>query len=356
MEMSYSWGIKEYTADAENANNKSIRFFHIPRLTADYPQDDAKGNWVVCNPEDMKQFSLAGYFFGEKLQEVLSVPIGLIEANWGGTPAEVWTPKELIENNPVLKKAADSLKISNWWPVNIGATFNAMIHPITNYTIAGVIWYQGESNVDAALSYNTLFTTMIESWRNAWHKNFPFYFVQIAPFAGYGNNISGALLKEAQTKTLSLQNTGMVVIDDLVTDINDIHPKNKKDVGYRLANLALSETYNKKDIAYKFPMYKNMQVEKGKIRINFINADKGFISKGDTIKEFYIAGADKIFMSATAKIEGNSIVVWNKNIKTPLAVRFCFTNSSIPNLFSKEGLPVNIFRTDDWDDVKTINK
>ena len=294
MEMNYGWGIKQYTADVENATNKNIRFFHIPKLTADYPQDDTKGNWVVCNPEDLKQFSLAGYFFGQKLQEVLSVPVGLIEASWGGTPAEVWTPKDSILNNPVLQNAADSLKPSKGRPINAAATFNAMINPITNFNIAGVIWYQGENNVGTASTYYALFTTMIASWRKAWHKDFPFYFVQIAPFAGYGNNISNALLREAQTKTLSSPNTGMIVIHDLVTDINDIHPKNKKDVGYRLANLALSETYGKKGLVYKTPMYKNMKTENGKIRIYFTNADNGLMSKGDTTKDFYIAGADKV--------------------------------------------------------------
>ena len=354
MEMNYSWGIKQYTADVENATNKNIRFFHIPNLTADYPQDDTKGNWVVCNPEDLKQFSLAGYFFGQKLQEVLSVPVGLIEASWGGTPAEVWTPKDSILNNPVLQNAADRFKPSKGWPINAAATFNAMINPIINFNIAGVIWYQGESNVGTASTYHTLFATMIASWRQAWHKNFPFYFVQIAPFAGYGNNISGALLQEAQTKTLSVQNTGMVVIHDLVSDVNDIHPKDKKDVGYRLANLALSETYGKKGLIYKYPMYESMEIEKGKIKIYFTNADNGLMSKGDTINDFYIAGADKIFMPANAKIVGNTIIVWNKSIKDPVALRFGFTNFSIPNLFNKEGMPVNIFRTDSWNDVNTI--
>ena len=229
-----------------------------------------------------------------------------------------------------------------------------MIYPITNYSIAGVIWYQGEANVGNSINLQSLFTTMINSWRKAWQKDLPFYFVQIAPFAGYGNNISSALLREAQTKTLSTPNTGMVVIHDLVTDTNDIHPKNKKDVGLRLANSVLAEVYGKKEIVYKSPMYKNMQIEKGKIRIYFDNAEKGLISKDGAPSEFYIAGEDKKFVPATAKIEGNSVVVWNKNIHMPVAVRFGFTNSSIPNLFSKEGLPVNIFRTDDWDDVNTL--
>ena len=354
MEMSYSWGVKQYTTDAENATNKRIRFFHIPRLASQYPQDDTKAQWVVCNPEDMKKFSLAGYFFGQKLQETLSVPVGLIEASWGGTPAEVWTPKDAIDNNAVIKKVADGLKIIPWGPISVAACYNAMIYPITNFNIAGVIWYQGEANVENASTYEQLFSTMITSWRKAWQKDFPFYFVQIASYA-YGNNISGPLLKEAQTKTLSTPNTGMVVIDDHIADVNNIHPTDKKDVGYRLANLALSENYGIKNLVYKYPMYKDMQIEKGKIKIDFINADKGFINKGDTIKGFYISGADKIFMLAVAKINGNSIVVSNKTIANPVSVRFDFTNTSVPTLFSKEGLPVNLFRTDNWDDINTSN-
>lgn len=352
MEMSYSWGITQYTADADSANIKSIRLFHIPKLSAAYPQDDTKGSWVVCNPDDMKQFSLAGYFFGKKLNDVLSVPVGLIEANWGGTPAEVWTPKDSIINNITLHKAADNLKYSDYWPVKPSATFNAMISPITNYTIAGVIWYQGEANTNSASTYTQLFTTMINSWRTAWHIDLPFYYVQIAPFSGY-DGISGALLKEAQTKTLSVPKTGMIIIDDKVTDLKDIHPKDKKDVGERLANLVLSEVYGKTNFAHQYPMYKSMQIVKNKVQITFSNADDGLINKGDTVKGFYIAGSDKKFLPAIAKIKSNTVTVYNENIKDPIAVRFDFTNASVPTLFNKAGLPANLFRTDDWDDVKT---
>ncbi|MDQ6889431.1 MAG: sialate O-acetylesterase [Bacteroidota bacterium] len=356
MEMSYSWGIKQYTEDIENGNNKSIHLFHIPRLTAEYPQDDTKAQWVVCNPDDLKTFSLAGYFFGQKLHETLSVPIGLIESSWGGTPAEVWTPKDAIENNPVLKKVADGLKTTPWGPVHAALTYNAMIYPITNFNIAGVIWYQGEANVANAATYEPLFSTMITSWRKAWQKDFPFYFVQIAPFAGYGKNISGALLQEAQTKTMALPKTGMVVINDLVTDVNNIHPTDKKDVGIRLANYALADTYGKTGFAYKNPEYKDMQIEKSKIKINFENTGAGLVSKNGSPSDFYIAGEDKIFMPATAKIDGNSVIVFNKAIKEPVAVRYGFTNDAMPNLFSKDGLPVNTFRTDDWNDVITLSQ
>ncbi len=349
MEMNVNWGLKQYDADVAQATNTSIRLFQIPRTTAEYPQEDVQGKWVVCNPEDMKSFSLAGYFFGKKLQQDLKVPVGLINASWGGTPAEVWTPKPVIENDPVLKKAASLLKPAPGWPITPGLTYNGMIYALTNYNIAGTIWYQGEANTSTASTYESLFTTMIGSWRKSWQKDFPFYYVEIAPFAGYGNtNISSALLREAQTKSLSYPNTGMVVVSDLVNDINDIHPLNKRDVGLRLANYALAQTYGKKDVVYKSPEYKSMKVEKGKVRIYFENADNGLMSKNGAPIDFYIAGADKKFVPATAKIDGNTVIVWNKTIKDPVAVRFGFNNSDMPNLFSKEGLPVNIFRTDDW--------
>jgi len=355
MEMSYNWGVKQYTSDIENATNKNIRFFHVQRLTAEYPQDDTKGTWVVCNPEDLKRFSLVGFFFGQRLQQVLSVPVGLINASWGGTPAEAWTPKEAVENDPVLKEPATRLKPAAGWPINPGFTYNAMIHPIINFRIAGVLWYQGEANVGTASTYKQLLTTMIGAWRTAWGRDLPFYYVEIAPFAGYGTSISSALLREAQTQVQAVPNTGMVVVHDLVDDVRDIHPKNKKDVGLRLANYALAQTYGKKELAYKSPVFKSMNIEKDKIRIHFDNADNGLMSKSGAPTEFYIAGDDQKFMPATAKVDGNTVVVWNDNLKKPVAVRFGFSSSAMPNLFSKEGLPVNLFRTDTWG-VDTVGK
>ena len=347
MEMSVSWGIP-YADEVANATDKNIRFFYIPRTTAEYPQDDVKAEWVVCNPDDMKRFSAAAYFFGKTLRQNLNVPVGLINASWGGTPAEVWTPVEAIDNNAALKNAAAKLSPSSWWPVTPALNYNAMIYPIIKYSIAGAIWYQGEANVKTASTYTELLSTMIKSWRKAWQKDFPFYYVQIAPYAGYGENSSSAFLREAQTKALATPNTGMIVTTDLVDNINDIHPKMKKEVGIRLANYALSETYGKQGLVYKSPSYKNMKVEKDRIRIYFDNADKGLMTKDKTINEFFVAGDDQNFLPGNAKIEKNTVVVWSDSVKKPIAARFAFRNASLPNLFSKEGLPVVPFRTDDW--------
>lgn len=354
MEMSDSWGKQLYSDEMAKANNRQIRFFYIPKLTAAYPQEDTKAHWVVCNPEDAKRFSMAGYFFGEKLQQTLNVPVGLISASWGGTPAETWTPKETVESNAELKEAAGKINKSDWWPNEISLAYNAMIYPVTRYNIAGVIWYQGESNVGTAHTYKDLFAAMITSWRQAWEKDLPFYFVQIAPFEGYGKNNDGSILREQQTKTLSVPNTGMVIVSDIVENVKDIHPRDKKDVGLRLANLALTKTYGLTGLPYQYPVYSDMTIEKSKAKISFINAEKGLMAKGDTISDFYIAGADKIFVPAQAKIVGNTVVVSSKNVKEPVAVRFGFTSSGMPNLFSKEGLPVNLFRTDNWDDIPTV--
>jgi sialate O-acetylesterase len=347
MEMNYNWGLKQYTDDFNAATNKSIRFFHIPRLTATYPQDDTKARWVVCNPEEAKRFSAVGYYFGQKLQQGLNAPVGLINASWGGTPAEAWTPKEIVESDSALKKAARALKPSSGWPVSVASTYNAMIYPLENLTIAGAIWYQGESNTGTSQTYQTLLTSMIGAWRKAWQKDFPFYLVQIAPYT-YGDNNIGALLREAQTKSVSYPKTCMVVISDLVDNIADIHPKLKKDVGLRLANLALGDTYAKPITGFKSPVYKSMKIEKNKIRIYFDDAADGLVSKGGAPTDFFIAGDDKNFVPAQAKIDGNTVVVSSKDVKNPVAVRFAFTNIAMPNLYSKSGLPVNLFRTDDW--------
>jgi len=343
------WNVNANPARAaQETGNNSIRFFHTPRTTSDYPQDDVPGHWVVCTTESLKYFSAVGYFFGKKIQQDLNLPVGLINSSWGGSPAEVWTPKDVIENDPVLKEAASKLPVSYpGWPLLPGKTYNAMINPLTNYPIAGALWYQGETNVGTYSTYTQLLATMIGAWRKAWKRDFPFYFVQIAPYT-YDNNHVGALLRMAQTNVQSTPNTGMVVISDLVDKITDIHPTNKHDVGLRLANYALAETYGKKGMAHKSPAYKDMKIEKNKIRISFTDADNGLVVKGATATEFYIAGEDQIFLPAIAKIEGNTVVVSNKTITKPVAVRFGFSNTAMPNLFSKEGLPVNLFRTDDW--------
>ena len=348
MEMNYNWGLPDVKAALANCANSNIRFFYIPKSTAKYPQDNCGGEWVNCDSNTLKSFSAVGYFFGKKLNADLNVPIGLINANWGGTPAETWAEAAAINSDSALKTAAAKQQPYDWWPYEPGAAFNGMIAPISNYDIAGAIWYQGEGNTIAPDTYSKLLTTMIGTWRKAWNKELPFYYVQIAPYS-YGNKYISSIIREQQTKAMAYTNVGMAVITDLVDNIKDIHPKNKHTVGDRLANWALAETYHKQGLLYKSPMYKSMEVQKEKAIISFNNAPTGLMAKDKVVSEIYIAGTDKIFYAGTAKIDNNKLIVTSPKVPQPVAVRFAFSNTAMANLFSKEGLPVNSFRTDDWE-------
>ena len=328
----------------------SIRLFNVGKSASSDLQVKGDGEWKVCNKVSVRDFSAVGYFFGKKINSELNVPVGLINVSWGGTPAETWVPSEIIRANTDLAKSSEKqLDDKPWCPSKPGVVFNAMINPLIPFRVAGALWYQGESNTVAPSTYKLLMENLVLEWRKQFQTEFPFYYVQIAPFSGYGDFEKGTLIREQQVKMLEINKTGMVVISDLVDDVKDIHPKYKKPVGDRLANLALSKTYQKSGIIYLNPLYKSMKVEKGRVRIFFENVPTGLIAKGtEEPTEFIISGDDKKFYPAKAKIENNSVVVWAKEVKTPVAVRFGWKNSAIPNLFIKEGLPVSSFRTDDW--------
>lgn len=334
--------------DIAAANIPGLRLFHVPKAGADYPQSIGEGSWKVTTPESVAGFSAVGYYFGRRLYEELGVPIGLINVSWGGTPAEVWIPEDRVTSNPRFVEANAKQRNDPRWPSRPGVVYNAMIHPLAPAAIAGVIWYQGESNAAAPLVYKDLMQQLIEGWREAFRKDFPFYYVQIAPF-NYGDVERGTLIREQQVKLLEVPRTGMVVISDHVENVKDIHPRYKKPVGERLANLALNDTYGKQEIVARSPVYKRMAVEKNRIRIWFENVPTGLMSRGKDLTEFQIAGEDRKFVPARARIDGNTVVVSSKQVKNPVAVRFGWPNQSIPNLFSKEGLPVSCFRTDQWD-------
>lgn len=347
MEWSY-WNKANYIREElPTCYNRNIRFFQIPRTASDFPQDDLKAEWKICDSNSLKPFSAVGYYFGKKLQQDLNVPIGLINSSWGGTPAETWTPAESISSNNDLNNAAAELKEVPWGPVKPGLLFNGMIYPITKFKIAGAIWYQGEANVGTNSTYSQLLITMIDSWRKKWNKEFPFYYVQIAPYK-YGNENVGALLQEQQTKTMSFPKTGMIVITDLIDSVTNIHPSNKRDVGIRLANWALAETYNKNIPAYKSPTFKREEIMKDKLVLSFDGASNGFLVKGKSITGFYISGEKEEWLPAEAKVEKDKIIVWNKNLKQPAQVRYGFGNTIVGNVFSKEGLPLTPFRSDNW--------
>ena len=227
--------------------------------------------------------------------------------------------------------------------------YNSVISTLMPYTIRGVIWYQGETNVPRAYQYRKLFPALIKSWRQNWHQgNFPFYYVQIAPW-NYGDSPTSPELREAQLLTLTMPNTGMAVTADIVDDPNDIHPQNKAEVGRRLALWALTRTYGyKKSLIYSGPLYRSMRVEDEKIRLFFDHIGNGLIANGATLTDFTIAGQDRRFVKATAIIEANSVIVCSTDIKNPVAVRYGWSNTPHASLFNKEGLPASPFRTDEW--------
>lgn len=347
MEMCETWGLPDVKAELPTCSNNRIRFFHVPRTTAKTVQDDCPGRWAACDSNELKTFSAVAYFFGKTLNKELDVPVGLIEASWGGTPAEVWTPEDLINGDPALKAAGAKLVPAEGWPYLPGYCYNGMIAPLTSFNIAGALWYQGESNVVTADTYGKLLTTMIGAWRQAWGRTFPMYYVQIAPYT-YGTKDHAGVLREQQASVQDLGGTGMVVISDLVNDTTDIHPKDKHDVGIRLANWALAETYHRSGLSYKNPSESGMEVKGDKVTLSFSDAPGGLMVKGKEVKTLEVAGEDQVFHPAEGKVAGNKMEVWSKEVKKPVAVRYQFSNAGIGNVFSKEGLPLAPFRTDKW--------
>ena len=311
------------------SEDSSLRLFHVPKVRSKKPEGDVKAAWKVCSPKTAPTFSAVLYHFGKQLREELDVPIGLINSSWGGSPIEPWI---------VSDKAS-------------GGMYNAMIAPLHRAGIRGAIWYQGETNVlqNNGFAYFDKKKALIGGWRKAWGKELPFYFVQIAPWAGrYGAGQLPALW-EAQCATLRLPKTGMAVTTDLVDNIGDIHPRNKLDVGKRLAFWALAKEYGKKDLVYSGPLYKGMKVEGDRIRISFAHVGGGLTSRDDKpLSEFQIAGENGELVPAEAEIDGATVVVHAKGVPSPTAVQFGWHKVANPNLMNKEGLPASPFRTSEW--------
>lgn len=341
MEMSASWGIENGDEEVKNATNSNIRFFTVPKLTATTPQNNLSGNWVECSPETMKNFSSVAYFFAKRVQEDLkNVPIGLISSNWGGTSAEVWMPETVFKKHPELLKATADYKPNEYCPVEPTLAFNAMINPLVGFKIAGTIWYQGESNVGSVI-YDKTFSTLISSWRTLWNDEFPFYFVQIAPYEYGENHFGGAEVRDFQRRTLQLSKTGMVVTSD-ISPIDDIHPKNKKSVGIRLANLALANTYKTNFNLVNGPLFKDFKIDKNKVLVNFDYSD-GLCFKNKKSNQFEIAGSDNVYHLAKAEIKNNQVILTSDKVKNPTKVRFAWSNTAQSQLFNKANLPASTF-------------
>lgn len=347
MQWSSIHGFDNAKEEVRLADYPNIRLFNVPQIQAATPQLDLPASWEECSPESVKEFSAVAYFFARHLHKNLDVPIGIINSSWGGTNAEVWVEEDVVMNDPELEKAMEFHKDQDWKSTKPAYMFNSMIAPLIPFKIAGTIWYQGESNRVAPHSYTKLFTGLIDNWRDNWGYNFPFYYVQIAPFK-YKELDAGVMIREAQLKAMRHDNVGMVVVSD-IGNINNIHPGNKQDVGKRLGNWALAKTYNHEDIVYSGPLYKQLKIKRNKAIIYFDYADSGLMMKGKQLTHFEIAGDDQQFVKAKAKIAGNTVIISSKKVKQPVAVRFAWDNIAEPNLFNKDGLPASAFRTDDWE-------
>lgn len=389
---------KDNVKEIAAAKYPNIRLFYVPRRASGLLQHNVIANWKETTPETIPNFSAVAYYFGRKLHTDLNVPIGLINTSWGGTRIEPWTPPVGFADVPALKSISQEIEtvqsnyrqnltskiieIEEWidktkkaletdeiltqppiitHPFNNHtrptSIFNNMIHPLIPYAIRGAIWYQGESNVREGMKYHKKMKALIQGWRKVWQQGeFPFYFVQLAPF-NYNRNATRRGIKpnpyvlpklwESQTATLDIPNTGMVVTTD-ISNINDIHPRNKQAVGYRLALWALAKNYNK-DLVFSGPLFKDFQVNEDKIRISFEHVGGGLMSSdGEPLTWFEIAGEDKQYHDAEATIEGNTISVTSQSVTNPIAVRFGWNQIAEPNLVNKEGLPASPFRTDSW--------
>lgn len=360
------FGVDHFKEDVVRAKYPQIRFCDVPQMLALEGQDDVQAKWTTCSPQTVLNFSAVGYFFGSRLHQELDVPIGLISTNWGGSSAEAWvSPEVLKEHFPEFDELfATNAKLADEVGITFGrgqktprglnqrnpsVLYNSMIRPLIPFSFRGVIWYQGESNVKQPEQYRTLFPALIRDWRSRWGAgDFPFYFVQIAPFAYKQEPISAAYLREAQLMSLSEPNTGMVVTMD-IGDPNNIHPKNKKPVGERLAGLALARDYGRQDLVDSGPLFQRSEVEGASIRLHFKHVGGGLsTTDGKAPSHFVIAGADQTFVAADAEIDGDSIVVHSDAVAKPVAVRYGWGSGDTPNLSNQDGLPASSFRTDDW--------
>lgn len=342
MEMSAAWGIKDGDAEMAKANYPNIRFFAIKKSATAFPQKEIIGNWAYCTPETAKNFSAVGYFFAQRLQQELgAVPIGIICSAWGGSAAELWTPEYVFEENPFLLENFKLLqsKENEYYPTKISVAYNAMIAPINQYKIAGAAWYQGETNTGNANSYEQLLTSMIGAWRKDKGYEFPFYIIQLASYKGWGD--ATAQIKNIQRKvSQKVGKSGLVVISDY-SMLDDIHPKDKKPVGVRLANLALVDVYQK-NISGKFPIWKSVDF-KGSNAVLTLDFADGLHFTNKYSDEFELAGADQKFIKAKAYIKGNTVWVEAKELKNPVFVRYNWRNEGLPDLFNKDNLPASIY-------------
>jgi sialate O-acetylesterase len=392
---------KDFDVEMNAANQPRIRLISVPQVGTQEPQKDFVGKWQVCRPDTVRGFSAVGYFFGRRLQAILDVPIGLINDAWGGSACEAWIRRDLLaadqrfspllrhweelENGYPRAKANYESKMSTWRtavakaktegekpppapenPDNLmhgnsrpGNIYNGVLKPTIGFGIRGVIWYQGESNAGRAYQYRELFPLLIKSWRDEWAQgDFSFYWVQLADFlpeTPEPRESGWAELREAQTMTLKLPNTGQAVIIDL-GEAQDVHPRNKQDVANRLVRWALARDYGL-PVTCESPTFKAFEQNGNKLRVQFDHVGTGL--KAADIAEprgFAVAGDDHKFVWARARIIGPATVeVWSDSVSHPIAIRYAWADNPVCNIYSSLGLPLTPFRTDDWPGVTIRN-
>lgn len=379
----YFAGTRDWQKEVANANHPAIRMFTAEWTMREFPQPDVAGSWQPCTPETAGDFSAVAYFFGREIRQELDVPVGLITCAYGASTAEAWMSRGKIAAHPQLKPLPDAWgkkqtafrddvvsqrkyanAMARWIakpsarapgnpdPVqdqhNPTVLFNGMIAPIIPYPIRGAIWYQGESNVGARKLYPALQQSLIEDWRARWGLgDFPFYFVQLAshnaPKAEPAES-SLASMREAQAASLELANTGMIVTID-IGDEKDIHPRNKQDVGHRLARLALVGTYGKPGES-QGPAVRESSIHDGAVRVRFDHCDGGLMAKNGALRCFEIAAANGRFVRADAVIDADSVLVSSPSIAAPVRVRYAWAdNPAGANLYNSAGLPAAPFQT-----------
>lgn len=362
-------GVQDFKQEIAAAKHPEIRLFQVGNFSSKEPLDDvetgismygipvADCRWKACSPETIPAFASTAYFFARKLHEELGVPIGIVDASWGGTKIESWMPAAGLQKHgrdALLKHAATAPQDpAQKVPTRL---YNGMIHPLRQMKIRGFIWYQGEQNAAEADQYAPLFATMIDQWRSSFGHDYPFYFAQAAPCSRY--QVNAALLREAQLKCMArggkdgvpktgMPKTGMAVTLD-IGDLDDVHPKNKQEIGRRLALWALAKDYGR-PIVPSGPVYREAKFENGRARLAFDFATGGLAtSDNNSPSHFEIAGEDQVFYPAKAVIDGKRLLVTSEKVAKPVAVRYSFTSAGGGNLINKQGLPASSFRTDAW--------
>jgi sialate O-acetylesterase len=326
-----------------DADQPSIRLFHVPHRDLDAPASDIDAAWAVCTAESLPAFSAVAYSFGRAIERELDMTVGLIQSAWGGTRIEPWTPPAGFEAVDAMRDVpATDQQRGHQRPMRL---YNGMIHALTPYSVRGAIWYQGESNLGDGALYTEKMKALIAGWRAAWsNEGMPFLFVQLAPFR---YNAPANLLPEiweAQASVLAVPHTGMTVTTD-ITDLADIHPRNKQEVGRRLALWALAHTYGRADLVYSGPFASSARREGSTVVVSFEHVGGGLASRdGGALTWFEIAGADGAFVAATAEIVGDTVVLRADSVAEPTAVRFGWSQLAEPNLMNREGLPASPFR------------